>query len=80
MYDLMTTDVRPELADIRAPLTVLYAYDEAMGVTAEAVDRMFQTSYAQAKAARFVRVDGGLHFIMLDQPEKFAAAVEEFLK
>ena len=80
MHDLMTTDLRPELSAIRAPLTVLYAYDDTMGFPLAAVDGLTQTGFADAKAARLIRVDGSYHFIMLDQPEKFAAAVDEFLK
>ncbi len=80
MHDLMTTDLRPELAAIRAPLTVLYAFDAAQGSSAVEVDRVTAAGYANARAARFLRVDDSRHFIMFDQPEKFAAAVDEFLK
>ena len=78
MHDLMTTDLRPELAAIQAPLTILYARDESL--VPSKVDSLFQTSYATAKSARLIGVDGALHFIMFDQPEKFAAAVGDFLK
>ena len=80
LHDLMTTDLRPELAAIQAPLTVLYASDETSGFPVTTVARLLQTSYANAKSARLIRMDGSLHFIMLDQPGKFAAAVEDFLK
>jgi pimeloyl-ACP methyl ester carboxylesterase len=80
MYDLMTTDLRPELVKIQVPLTVLYAFDEALGLPQASVDGLTQTSYANAKAARLIRIDASRHFIMIDQPEKFAAAVDEFLK
>ncbi len=78
MHDLMTTDLRPELAAIEPPLTVLYARDESL-VPAR-VDALFQSSFAKAKSARLIGVDEALHFIMFDQPEKFAAAVDDFLK
>jgi pimeloyl-ACP methyl ester carboxylesterase len=77
-YDLMTTDLRPELAAIQVPLTVLYARDESL-VPAR-IDPLFRASYANAKSARLIGVDGALHFIMFDQPEKFATAVDDFLK
>ena len=35
--------------------------------------------FAKAKAAKFGRIDDSRRFIMLDQPEKFAEAVERFL-
>lgn len=78
MHDLMTTDLRPELAAITAPLTILYARDESL--VPSKVDALFKSSYAKAKSARLLGVDGALHFIMLDQPAMFAAAVDDFLK
>lgn len=80
MYDLMTIDLRPELAKIAVPFTVLYAFDESLGQPLASVDGLTQSSYANAKAARLIRIDASRHFIMLDQAEKFAAAVDEFLK
>jgi pimeloyl-ACP methyl ester carboxylesterase len=79
MYDLMTTDLRPELARIKAPLTILYAYDPAYGVPAASVDALFSQPYAHAPLTKFSRVDDSLHFIMVDQPEAFARAVDAFL-
>ena len=76
----MTIDLRPELAKIQAPLTALYAFDESVDLPQASVDGLTQTSYANAKAARLIRIDASRHFIMIDQPEKFAAAVDEFLK
>lgn len=75
----MTTDLRPELPRIRAPLTVLYAHDKAYGFTPAQVDTNFRKVYAQANTARFVRVDDSFHFVMVDQPGPFARAVEDFL-
>jgi len=80
MYELMTTDLRPELAAVRAPVTVLYAYDAAYGVPAEAVDGLFGGAYSSLQGARLSRIDSSLHFIMTDQPEAFAAAVDTFLR
>ncbi|QEI04707.1 alpha/beta hydrolase [Pigmentiphaga aceris] len=78
-YEIMTTDLRPELSRIRAPLTVVYAHDKAYGFSPAQVDANFRTVYAQAKTARFVRVDDSFHFVMIDQPKAFAQAVEAFL-
>lgn len=80
MYDVMTTDLRPRLAGIRTPVTVLYARDDAMGPGAAFVEPLYQANYAALPDRRLVRVDGAFHFIMLDQPERFAAEVEAFLK
>lgn len=80
VHELMTTDLRPALAGLRAPLTVLYAYDPAYGVPAETIDRLFADAYAQAGYARLQRIDDSFHFIMLDQPGAFLEAVDAFLK
>lgn len=78
-HELMTTDLRPELGRISAPLTVIYAYDTIYGVPSETIDRTFRGAYANAESARFERIDGSFHFVMLDQPAAFAAAVDRFL-
>lgn len=79
MYDVMTTDLRPELPRITAPVTVLYAHDALLGAPPAAIDRLFATGYAGLKGVRLVRVDGSLHFIMDDQPERFAREAAAFL-
>jgi pimeloyl-ACP methyl ester carboxylesterase len=48
-------------------------------VPASAIDQLFRAAYANAPATRFRRVDGSFHFVMIDQPEPFARAVDEFL-
>jgi pimeloyl-ACP methyl ester carboxylesterase len=78
-YEIMTTDLRPELSRIRAPLTVVYAYDPVYRIPATQVDANFRAVYAAASTARFVRVDDSFHFVMIDQPQAFAKAVETFL-
>ncbi len=80
MYEDMTTDLRPELPKIKIPVTILYPWDAAMGISQTACDRLYQESYAALPDKKFVRIDGSFHFIMFDQPEKFAAQVDTFLK
>jgi pimeloyl-ACP methyl ester carboxylesterase len=77
-YDIMTSDLRPQLAGIRVPVTVVYARDTAQGEGA--ADRLYHVEYANLPGVTLVPIDGGFHFIMLDQPEAFAAQVEAFLK
>ena len=79
MYEDMTTDARARLARIGVPVTVVYAYDAAMGVPVAAVDRLYSSAYDTLAGAKLIRIDGGYHFIMLDQPEAFAREVESFL-
>ena len=84
-YDIMTMDARPGLAAMTTPVTVLYAYDTSMStpgreVTTQFVDQMYAALYSGLPGVKLVRVDGSYHFIMLDQPERFAAEVAAFLK
>ncbi|MFT8489160.1 MAG: alpha/beta hydrolase [Gluconobacter oxydans] len=75
VYELMTTDLRPELGHIIAPVDVVYAYDPLYGVPASRIDTLFHTAYAASPQVHFRRIDNSFHFTMLDQPEKFSQAV-----
>ena len=79
MHEIMTTDLRPELAANAVPITVLYAWDEVTGVPAATFDALWTNAYAGVPSARLQRIDGALHFIMDDQPQAFAEAVDAFL-
>lgn len=79
VYELMITDLRPELGRIKAPMEIVYAWDALFGVPAAGVDAMYRQAYAAAPDSHFTRIDNSFHFIMLDQPERFASVVEAFL-
>lgn len=79
MYDVMTTDARSGLAAMTTPVTVLYAWDASIGVTAAQSDAFWGGFYAALPGVKMVRVDGAYHFIMFDQPERFAREVDGFL-
>ncbi|MBH3395423.1 MULTISPECIES: alpha/beta fold hydrolase [Pseudomonas] len=78
-HELMTTDLRPELGRIQAPVEVVYAYDPLYGIPATRVDATFADAYAGTRGISFKRIDGSFHFVMLDQPQAFAEAVVDFL-
>ncbi len=78
-YELMTTDLRPALGSIQVPVEVVYAYDPLYGMPAASVDATFRNAYAGTPDIRFKRIDGSFHFVMLDQPQAFAEAVNGFL-
>jgi pimeloyl-ACP methyl ester carboxylesterase len=79
MYDVMTTDLRADLPAIQTPVTIVYAYDAAMGPEA-AISGAYAGLYAPLPHHRLVKIDQSFHFVPLDQPEAFAAAVAEFLR
>jgi pimeloyl-ACP methyl ester carboxylesterase len=78
LLDDMTTDMRPELPKITAPVTLLYAQDDR-AMTQEQSTAAFVPQYAGTARFTAVQVTGSYHFIMLDQPQKFAAELTKFL-
>jgi pimeloyl-ACP methyl ester carboxylesterase len=77
MHELIETDLTPQLARIRAPLTVVYAVSDPRA--RQAVDSNFSRAYANAHGARLVRIDGSGHMVMVDQPGRFQVALRRFL-
>jgi pimeloyl-[acyl-carrier protein] methyl ester esterase len=79
LRDVMTTDARRGLAALTTPVTALYAADAAGGAPAAMADALWAREYAALPGVKLIRVDDSRHFIMADQPERFAALVEAFL-
>jgi pimeloyl-ACP methyl ester carboxylesterase len=79
-HELIVTDVRPELARINAPLTVLYVRAVDAAVSGEQFDAGLASLYANATTARLIRIDESNHFIQLDQPARFVAEVDAFMQ
>ncbi len=77
--EVMTTDLRPGLAAMSTPVWAVYASDADGGASAAMADGLWAREYATLPGVRLVRVDGSRHFIMADQPERFAAVVDQFL-
>ena len=71
MVDDMTLDLRPGLADVRVPVTVPYETP---------IKPMIEAGYAPLGPKTLVEVPGSKHFIMYDQPARFGAEVDAFLK
>jgi pimeloyl-ACP methyl ester carboxylesterase len=79
LYDDLTLDLRPGMAAIRTPIVLLYPDYAPAGAPAGATDAMYPPMFAAAPSIRTQRIDKSLHFIMLDQPQAFAAALDGFL-
>jgi pimeloyl-ACP methyl ester carboxylesterase len=77
LYEDMTTDLRPDLASIATPVTLVYPWSAA--VPKERADALYRGEYAKAPHVTFVDVGDAAHFVMLDQPEAFRAALAAFL-
>lgn len=78
LHDDMVADMRPEVAKITAPVTLLYAQDDR-AMTEAMAKAAFEPQYAGTPIFKPVMVKGSYHFIMLDQPEKFRAELHAFL-
>lgn len=70
MTDDMLADLRPELAAVTTPVTVLYETP---------LKPMVESGYATLKGAKLIEVPNAKHFIMDDQPARFDAEVATFL-
>jgi pimeloyl-ACP methyl ester carboxylesterase len=77
--EVMTTDLRPGLAAMTTPVWAVYAADADGGAPAAMADAAWSREYASLPGVRLVRVDDSRHFIMADQPERFAELVDQFL-
>jgi pimeloyl-ACP methyl ester carboxylesterase len=79
MLEDLATDLRPQLASIKTPMTLLYPYEAAQG-SPEQVAALYTNAYASKPNLQIVRIDDSRHFIMYDQPAAFDKAVQAFLK
>jgi pimeloyl-ACP methyl ester carboxylesterase len=70
--EVMVADLRPRLKAITGPVTVVYVGSAKM-------DPLYRAAYASLPQARLEHIDDSRHYVMLDQPEKFAAEVRTFL-
>ena len=78
-HELVVTDLRPELSQITAPVTVLYVQPPNVPLPPEEFDASVAGLFANASNARLVRIDHSRHFIQFDQPERFTAEVDTFM-
>ncbi|MES2046532.1 MAG: alpha/beta hydrolase [Pseudomonadota bacterium] len=77
-YEDMTTDLRPDLAGITTPITLVYPW-AATGPTREMAEPLYRGAYAGTPHIDFVEVADSAHFVMLDQPAAFQAALMGFV-
>ena len=80
MYENMVTDLRPDLKKIKAPVTLLYPWSSDSGFPRETTDKMYHDNFSTLPGAKLVCMEDSRHFIMFDQPAKFAAQLDTFLK
>lgn len=78
MYEDLTTDLRQDLHSIATPITLVYPWHDG-GNELPVTRAFYHRQYAAAPHVTFVEVADSAHFVMLDQPEGFAKALDAFL-
>lgn len=78
LYEDMTTDLRPDMAKIATPITLVYPWN-ATGPTREMAEPLYHGAYAGAPHVSYVDIADAAHFVMLDQPAAFQAALMGFV-
>lgn len=80
MYDMMSTDLRPDLTKITSPTIVIGTWiGLKQYATRDQVEANFRSQYATLKGYQFVLSDTAHHFVMLDDPQGFFEATDGFL-
>jgi N-formylmaleamate deformylase len=80
MYQMLSRDLRPELARIQAPTLVLGAGGALRNVLPRsAIEGMFQAQYSALAGVQVDVADHARHFIMYDDPEWLYARIGKFL-
>ena len=77
MYEDLTTDLRGDMASIATPITMLFPTSAALPKAV--AEPIYHGAYKDAPHVSFVEVPDSAHFIMLDQPAAFEAALAAFL-
>ncbi len=81
LYEVMTTDLRARLPDVTAPVTVVYGWSLDDASPRARVESLFRASYRNLRQPpRFEPIQGAEHMVMIDQPTRFNAALDRFLR
>ncbi|HTN41195.1 MAG TPA: alpha/beta hydrolase [Asticcacaulis sp.] len=77
-YEDLTIDLRSDLAAITTPTVLIFPI--AAGEDTATTEAVYKNNYAAKPNMTFSRIDNSRHFIMLDQPTAFQAALAAALK
>ncbi|HEV7606785.1 MAG TPA: alpha/beta hydrolase [Steroidobacteraceae bacterium] len=77
---VITADFRPRLASIKVPVVEISPFNApdfaAMGIDENGKTTYYRGLLAGVEKLEVVSISGARHFVMFDQPEKFAAALD----
>ncbi len=79
MSDIAGSDFRPILAQVSAPVTVLAAWSEGAPYSSDQVRAIYENQYVGLADVDVRVIANSRHFIMLDQPDAFASALNGVL-
>ena len=77
LEETLALDYRPHLPSIAQPVLVLAAWEAAMPASKAAIGRLFRDQYAGLPNVDVRVVENSRHFVMVDRPEAFEAALAE---
>lgn len=81
MYDMMSTDLRQDIARIKAPTLVLGSWAAYKSFAPRSViEDTFKSQYQKLKNVTIVLSDTGRHFLMYDDPQWMFAKMKAFLR
>lgn len=80
VYEDLTTDLRGDMAAIKTPVTLVYPWNSSTILTETNAQAFYHAQYAGTPNITYAPIGEAAHFVMLDQPEKFATAVGVFLR
>ena len=81
MYDIVATDLRRDVARIKAPTLVLGSWVAYKAYAPKAAfEANYKAQYAKLPGVRVAMSDIGRHFIMYDDPQWMLDRMDEFLK
>jgi len=82
MYELFSTDLRPEMGRVRCPILVLgdWVSYKGYGATRENTLGKYRRQFALASSVTIALNDSSRHFIMYDEPDWLDGQVDAFLR
>ena len=80
MAELMTTDLRPAMAHVTAPVLLIGALGSAPAPMRDTFRAAYRAQMAAAPRATVVFAEQARHFVMLDDPRFFHETLDRFLR
>ena len=80
LYEALTVDLRLRLREVAAPVTVVYGWSPEPRNPRNRLEGLFRHGFGELRQpARFERIEGAEHQVMIDQPDRFMEVVRRFL-